>query len=170
MTLKLTTTVTALALLLAPLAAAAHHREGHDGGNDRASQAREDRGPGGRGVGGAQDDEDGDGEDGGARGGHPCAWGLADREEPCVPPGQAMRGVTTDDWIGAPTDGYAADQDISDERYNEILNTAELGLDTELLDEGEIYALIDDTIVVVDESGIITEVVRRAAFPGRSGD
>lgn len=184
MSLHIKAGVTALALILAPLMAEAHHKSGHDngGGNGRGAQSDHGNGHGnafghGRNGGrndaddrdGAEDEDDeAEGEEEAATGNHPCAPGLASRDTSCVPPGQARRGVTTEDWIGAPTDGYAAGDDISNRDYGVIVNTDQLGLDTDSLEDGQSYALIDDTIVVVDQAGTIVSVVRRAAIPGNS--
>lgn len=181
MTFHIKAGVTALALILAPLVAEAHHKAGHDnGGNRHGAQSDHGNGHGnafGHGRNGGRDDADDepeddegeeDGEEEAAAGNHSCAPGLARRDTPCVPPGQARQGVTTEDWIGAPTDGYAAGDDISDKDYGLIVNTDQLGLDTDALEDGHSYALIDDTIVVVDEAGTIVSVVRRAAIPGNS--
>lgn len=178
MTFQIKAGLTALALVLAPFAAEAHHKSGHSGGNGHGRAEQSDRGGGnafghnrnaGDEVGTEVEEGDEVGEDEAAvTGNHPCAPGLASRSTPCVPPGQAARGVTTEQWIGAPTEGYAAGQSIADEDYGIIANTDQLGLDTSILPEGQSYALVGDTIVVVDDAGTIVSVVRRAAIPGRS--
>lgn len=165
MTPSLRLAATALALTLAPLAAAAHHRDGHDGGPPA------DRGE----RGGAR-------EEGLARGAgsRPCAWGLAGREEACVPPGLADQEVTTDQWIGAPTSTFAEAQEMPEGEVKLIANVDRLGLDA--LEDGQVYALAGDAIVILDvveglaEDGVTPvttysydSTVRRAAFPGRSG-
>lgn len=179
MTFQIKAGIAALALILAPVALQAGPKGEHGNGRGNGPSAHQgdrgnsdfghSRGGGRHGSGNDNgDEEDGDevAVDGATN--HPCAPGLAGRDTPCVPPGLARQGVTTEDWIGAPTDGYAAGDDISDESYGLIANTTELGLDEDALAEGEAYALVGDTIVVVDEDGTIVSVVRRAAIPGRS--
>lgn len=160
MTFSLRLAATALALTLAPLAAAAHHRSGHDGGPpDRAERG-------------------GSREEGLARGAgsRPCAWGLADRDPACVPPGLAEQGVTTEQWIGAPVSTFAAAEDLTTaDNFGVIANVEELGLPA--LPEGQTYVLAGDSIVIAQEGlaedGVTPtysylQTVRRAAFPGNS--
>ena len=185
--------VTALALILAPLTAAAEHKASHDGGNGRGHASQEERGNRGnahanRDQRQERSDEEGE-EEGGevapeeeAAGSRPCAWGLARRDTPCVPPGQAAKGVTTEEWIGAPESTFDEAEDLTGEDgFGLIANEDQLGLPD--LPEGQAYALAGDAIVVVDvteglaEDGVTptstytyASTVRRAAFPGQSGD
>lgn len=183
MTTQFKIALTALALILAPLASSAHHREGHSGGKGHSS-SQEDRGNGNgnRGSDSEEVDDDEAVEEEAveeATGGRPCAWGLAKRDVACVPPGQAARGVTTDEWIGAPTSVFEAGQDLSsDGSFGLVANADRLGLAP--LPDGQVYAVAGDSIIVADvtettaEDGTVTttytynSTVRRAAFPGRS--
>jgi hypothetical protein len=178
MTFEIKAGVAALALILTPLALHAAPKGEHGNGGSHGHSAQTEHGNSAFGHShqtGGDTEEDGDdsGEDGDDvaeddTGHHPCAPGLASRDTPCVPPGQARQGVTTEEWIGGPTDGYAAGDDISDESYGLIANADQLGLDEGALEDGQAYALIGDTIIVVDEDGRIVSVVRRAAIPGHS--
>jgi hypothetical protein len=138
MTFELKAGVATLALILAPLALEAAPK-GEQGNNGHSTHA--DHGNSAFGHAhqhGSATDEDGDDElDIAASGSHSCAPGVADRATPCVPPGQARQGVTIEDWIRAPTDGFAVGQDISDESYGLISNTDQLGLDEDALEVGE---------------------------------
>jgi hypothetical protein len=182
--LRTSLAVLALSLALAPLAAPAHHRAGHDGGSGHS--AGENRG-GGSGQRGARDrseeaevaeEEEVEGEEEEA-GNRPCAWGLADRATPCVPPGQARRGVTTEEWIGAPESTFTAAQDLEDEQgFGLVANADRLGLPE--LPAGQVYAVAGDALVIADVTeatdadGVVTttytynSTIRRAAFPGGS--
>lgn len=184
MTFQLRTGITALALILAPLAVAAHHKSGHDGGNDRGHSAQEERGN--RASGRAsrdrevrQEESEEEGVEEEAAGGRPCAWGLAGRKTPCVPPGQARRGVTTDDWIGAPETVVDETTDLSTADAFALLGNTDRLPDIE---EGQSYALVGDAVIVVesvetlDENGAVVTTYEyvstygRAAFPGQSGN
>lgn len=188
--------VTALALILAPLAVAAHHKAGHDGGNGRGHASQEDRGERGNGranrdredrqeetSGEEASEEEGDENEAGddeevgeeVAGGRRCGWGLAGRDTPCVPPGQARRGVTTDDWIGAP--GTVVDDTTDLSKDLALLGNTDRLPD---LEEGQSYALVGDAVIVVkgvegvDETGATVTTYEyvstygRAAFPGQS--
>ena len=180
MTFRLKAGVTALALILVPLALQAAPKGEHGNSGNHGQSARTEHGNGhayghDRTRGGGNEDDGGEIEDGENAGEevattkeHPCGWGLANRDTPCVPPGQAARGVTTEQWIGAPTGSVEELQAVADEGYGIITNTDQLGLDTSTLPEGQSYALVGDTIVVVDEDGTVISIVRRAAIPGRS--
>ena len=172
MTLPLKAGLAALALIVAPLAlqAAPKEERGNNGHHNRSVRTEHgnghayghDRRQGG-------DDEAPVGDDAASTHEHPCARGLAGRETSCVPPGQAAHGVTTEQWIGSPPQSVEDLQEIADESYGVIANTDQLGLDTGALEDGEVYALVGDTIVVIDEAtGEVVSIVRRAAFPGRS--
>lgn len=152
---------TALVLVLAPLATAAHHRDGHGGGNGNASEAR-----GGNGTRGALAS--------GEERTRPCANGLAAREVACVPPGQAARDVTTEQWIGAPFDTLDVEKVSEEADFGLVTNADRLGLPA--LSEGQTYAVAGGDLVIVDvvtaDDGTSTytysSTVRRAAFPGNS--
>ncbi len=179
MTTQFKIALTALALILAPLASTAHHREGHSGGGKGHSSSQEDHGngSGNRGSDAEEIEEEEAVEE--ATGTRPCAWGLARRETACVPPGQAAKGVTTEQWIGAPTTTFEASQDLSaDESFGLVANADRLGLPA--LPEGQVYAVAADALIIADvvettaEDGTVTttytynSMIRRAAFPGQS--
>ena len=148
-------TATVLALLLAPAAAFAErggngngNANGHNNGNNgngRNAEAQSNR----------------------ASGTHGCAPGLANREPACVPPGLARQGVTTADWIGPVTDQYAAGDVIVGEDFFIIGNPGDLRLAP--LPEGQEYAVIDNTIVVVDSATYtILSLLRAVATVGNA--
>lgn len=183
MTRHLLLAATALTLVLAPLGASAHHRAGHDGGaGGEASQGNRGGNDGARGSGrGTDDDAIEDGEEEAAGGNHPCAWGLADRDVPCVPPGQAAKGVTTNDWIGTAESVFTPETDFASvDNFGLITNAEQLGLPALEDPTTQAYALAGDAIILVDvatgtdANGVTTttytydSTVRRAAFPGGS--
>lgn len=166
----LTITAAALALVLSPLAAAAHHRGDHQGGNGggRASEARE----------GLRADRAAEVEDEVVARTSPCANGLAAREPACVPPGLFRQGrvTTTEQWIGEPLTSFPPDQPLgAEQELGLIQNVDQLGLPA-LTDPDQVYVVAGGDIVVAnvatapDGTSTYTYVstVRRAAFPGDS--
>lgn len=87
-----------------------------------------------------------------------CSPGLAKKNPPCVPPGQAKKGVTTEQWLTRHQVGERVDPDNVDwidefARY-----------DLPPLSDGRRYATIDGTLVVLDpESYEILQLIRSAA-------
>lgn len=73
-----------------------------------------------------------------------CPPGLAKKNPPCVPPGQAKKGVTTDGWQDRDRVGEIADHD--DLTYLDDFRRHELPA----LPEGQRYAIVDDRIVIID--------------------
>ena len=85
-----------------------------------------------------------------------CPPGLANREPACVPPGQARQGVTTGEWTG-----YRVG-DVVDEDRLEWLDLSDYDLPD--LPEGQRYAVIDGTVVVLDEENYeLLQLIRTAA-------
>ncbi|MDZ4134339.1 MAG: hypothetical protein U1D06_01930 [Paracoccaceae bacterium] len=73
-----------------------------------------------------------------------CPPGLAKKNPPCVPPGQAKKGVTTNQWLNR-------------DRTGDVVNRGDLiflddysRYDLPQLPYGQRYAVIDDRIVVID--------------------
>jgi hypothetical protein len=84
-----------------------------------------------------------------------CPPGLAKKSPPCVPPGQAKKGVTTDEWQNRDRVGEIVDHD--DLTYLDDF----LRYEMRPLPEGQRYAVIDDRIVVIDsESFRILQLIR----------
>ena len=87
-----------------------------------------------------------------------CPPGLADREPACVPPGQARQGVTTEEWLG-----YGPGDAVPEDAVVWIDNETAFG-DLPPLPEGQRYAVINGTIVALDEERYeLLELVRTAA-------
>lgn len=93
-----------------------------------------------------------------------CPPGLANRNPPCVPPGLARQGMTTEEWTGRqhayqegdvllPTDfNYLTDPDY---------------YDLPALTDGSRYAVIDGMIVALDaETYEIIQLIRTIAAIG----
>lgn len=142
------TTAAVLALFIAPAAAFAErggngngNANGHNNGNGRSAEAQANR----------------------ANGTHGCPPGLAGREPACVPPGLAAQGVTTADWIGDVTDLYVEGDVIAGEDFFIIGNPDDLRLPE--LEDGLQYAVIDDTIIVVDDATYTILSLVRAVAP-----
>ena len=84
-----------------------------------------------------------------------CPPGLAKKNPPCVPPGQAKNGVTTGQWLNR-------------DRTGEVVNRDDLFFlddyvryDLPPLPYGQRYAVVDDRIVVIDpESYQILQLIR----------
>ncbi len=87
-----------------------------------------------------------------------CPPGLAKKNPPCVPPGQADKGVTTQEWLTRHRIGDRADP--ADIRW--IDDVTRLGLPP--LPDGHRYAVIDGMLVALDsDSYEILQLVRAAA-------
>ncbi len=84
-----------------------------------------------------------------------CPPGLAKKNPPCVPPGQAKKGVTTDQWLHRDRIGDVIDR--SDLIYLDDF----LRYDLPPLPYGQRYAVVDNRIVVIDpESYRILQLIR----------
>lgn len=84
-----------------------------------------------------------------------CPPGLAKKNPPCVPPGQAKKGVTTHQWLNRDLTGEVVNRD--DLRY--LDDFVRYGLPP--LSYGQRYAVVDDQIVVIDvESYRILQLIR----------
>lgn len=84
-----------------------------------------------------------------------CPPGLAKKNPPCVPPGQAKKGVTTDQWLNRDRTG-----DVVQSRDLIYLDDFER-YDLPQLPYGQRYAVVDDRIVVIDpESYQILKLIR----------
>jgi hypothetical protein len=84
-----------------------------------------------------------------------CPPGLAKKNPPCVPPGQAKKSATTDEWQRRHRIGERVDRD--DFRYVDDFRRYEL----RPLPEGQRYAIVDGRIVVIDrESFRILQIIR----------
>ncbi len=84
-----------------------------------------------------------------------CPPGLAKKNPPCVPPGQANKGVTTEQWVGRDRVGDVVDRDdlIFLDDYPRY--------DLPPLPYGQRYAVVDDQIVVIDpENYAILQLIR----------
>lgn len=84
-----------------------------------------------------------------------CPPGLAKKNPPCVPPGQAKKGVTAAEWLGRDRVGDVVDQD------NLMFLDDFLRYELRPLPYGQRYAVVDDQIVVIDrESYQILQLIR----------
>lgn len=84
-----------------------------------------------------------------------CPPGLAKKNPPCVPPGQAKKGVTSAEWLGRDRVGDVIDRD--DLIYLDDF----VRYDLPPLPFGQRYAVVDDRIVVIDaESYQILQLIR----------
>lgn len=106
-----------------------------------------------------------------------CPPGLAKRNPPCVPPGQAKKGVTTEEWTGHTREEYRrilrenddvvedVEVEIDEDRY---LTEAEIIdiFDLEPAGDGFRYAVIDGQIVRLDdEDYLLLQQLRTIALP-----
>lgn len=76
--------------------------------------------------------------------GRGCPPGLAKKDPPCVPPGQAKKGVTTGEWQTRDRTGDVAA--VSDLLFLDDF----VRYDLAPLPYGQRYAVVDDRIVVLD--------------------
>lgn len=84
-----------------------------------------------------------------------CSPGLAKKNPPCVPPGQAKKGVTTDQWVNGDRTGDVIDR--GDLIYLDDFVRYELPP----LPDGQRYAVVDNRIVVIEaESYRILQLIR----------
>jgi hypothetical protein len=84
-----------------------------------------------------------------------CPPGLAKKDPPCVPPGQARRGGSDDDWRHHDGGRHVVDRD--DLYFLDDYNRYDLPS----LPYGQRYAVVDDQIVVIDaESYEILQLIR----------
>lgn len=84
-----------------------------------------------------------------------CPPGLAKKNPPCVPPGQAKKGVTTHQWLNRDRTGDVIDS--SDLIYLDDFARYDLPV----LPTGQRYAVVDGHIVVIDtESYRILQLIR----------
>ena len=80
-----------------------------------------------------------------------CPPGLAKKNPPCVPPGQARQGVSTQEWLARHRIG-----DIAEDPR--ILTDID---DLPRLISGEVYAILDDALIRMDpETREILELIR----------
>ncbi|GGL62607.1 hypothetical protein [Wenxinia marina] len=90
-----------------------------------------------------------------------CPPGLADRDPACVPPGQAAQGVTTEEWLG-----YGAG-DVAPEEALLWIEDPDV-FDLPALPDGQRYAVINGTIVALDDASYeILDLIRTAAAVSR---
>ena len=84
-----------------------------------------------------------------------CPPGLAKKNPPCVPPGQAKRGVTGHQWQGRDQIGDVVNRD-------DLIFLDDYGLyDLPPLRNGQRYAVVNDQIVVIDaETFAILQLIR----------
>lgn len=71
-----------------------------------------------------------------------CPPGLANRDPACVPPGQAKKGVTTEEWTGYEVGDHI---DRDDFTWIDVEN-----YDLPELEPGERYAIVDDQVIIID--------------------
>lgn len=84
-----------------------------------------------------------------------CPPGLAKKNPPCVPPGQAKKGLSTGEWLNRDRIGYVVDRDDLVFLDDYIL------YDLPPLPYSQRYAVVDDRIVVIDpESYRILQLIR----------
>ncbi len=106
-----------------------------------------------------------------------CPPGLAKRDPPCVPPGQAKKGVTTEEWTGYTPEEYrrilrenddvvaGVEVEVEEDLY---LSEAEIiqAFDLEPPEDGFHYAVIDGQIVRLDdEDYLLLQQLRTIALP-----
>jgi hypothetical protein len=105
--------------------------------------------PGGNGRGNGNGNGHGNGHSQEVIGGdHGCPPGLAWRSPACVPPGLALQGVTTEDWIGPITTAYHEGDILTLDDFIRITNLNRYGLP--VLPDGQQYAVVDNTLVRID--------------------
>lgn len=77
-----------------------------------------------------------------------CPPGLRDGDGGCVPPGQAAKGVTAEEWAAQKGYRYVPGAVLTEDEFVLLENYADYDLPD--LAEGEVYAVIDRTAVVID--------------------
>lgn len=84
-----------------------------------------------------------------------CPPGLAKKNPPCVPPGQAKKGVTAHQWQGRDQIGDIVNRD-------DLIFLDDFALyGLPLLRYGQRYAVVNDQIVVIDaETFAILQLIR----------
>lgn len=85
----------------------------------------------------------------------PCPPGLAKKNPPCVPPGQAKKRVTSDEWRDRDRVGQIIDRDdliyLDDYRRYDLRR----------LPADQRYAIVDGRIVVIDRDSFrILQLIR----------
>ena len=89
-----------------------------------------------------------------------CPPGLRKRETGCVPPGEAANGVTPEEWAERQGYRYVAGAQLTEDEYDLLPNYADYDLPD--LPEGEVYAVINRTAVVIDAAtGTLLRVATR---------
>ena len=84
-----------------------------------------------------------------------CPPGLAKKNPPCVPPGQAKKGVTTREWLNGDRIGDVVR--LEDLIFLDDYRRYELPL----LRNGQRYAVVNGQIVVISsESYVILQLIR----------
>ena len=84
-----------------------------------------------------------------------CPPGLAKKDPPCVPPGQAKKGVTAEEWSDWDRTGDVVGE--SDVIYLDDF----MLYDLPALPYGQRYAVVDNRIVVIEsDSGRILRLIR----------
>ncbi len=152
------TMILAAALTLAMVPVGLSAKPGNGNGNGHANQ--NGNGHGNQHTAAQHDDDHGQNDVDG--GNHGCPPGLAGRDPACVPPGLARQGVTTDDWIGPITTEYVVGDVIYVDEFRTVTDLRKNGLTS--LPEGQEYAVVDDTLVILDsETYEILELIRVAA-------
>ena len=87
-----------------------------------------------------------------------CPPGLAKKTPSCVPPGQAKKGIGTEEWLTRHRVGERADPE-SVNRLGDAFRS-----DLPPLPDGRRYAVIDGMLVALDpESYEILQLIRSAA-------
>ena len=90
-----------------------------------------------------------------------CPPGLAKKDPPCVPPGQARQGVTTEEWLNRHSIGDQVDDDeyVYLENYDYVYWNA-----LPALGDGEAYVVLNDGIIVLDrETSTILSLINMLA-------
>lgn len=84
-----------------------------------------------------------------------CPPGLAKKNPPCVPPGQAKKGVTTEEWRNGDRIGDVV-------RLDDLIFLDDYRrYDLPLLPIGQRYAVVNDRIVVISsENFTILQLIR----------
>ena len=89
-----------------------------------------------------------------------CPPGLREQEQGCVPAGEAAAGVTGEDWGAQQGYRYVPGAQLEDGEYALLPNHADFGLPD--LPEGEAYAVVNRTAIVIDPAtGTMLRVATR---------